>query len=67
MRFGASQLAEYPATPECVGLGPLLAIFHPFESTISDPLIDGLAIAIVLAVNAALAAGADLRRGIHTM
>ncbi|HEX5314245.1 MAG TPA: hypothetical protein VFX38_04970 [Gammaproteobacteria bacterium] len=45
----------------------MLAIFHPFESTISDPLIDGLAIAIVLAVNAALAAGADLRRGIHTM
>lgn len=32
----------------------LLAIFHPFESTVSDLLIHGLAVAIVVVANAAL-------------
>lgn len=32
----------------------LLAIFHPFESTVSDLLIHGLAIAIVVVANAAM-------------
>ncbi|MDE2055149.1 MAG: DUF1109 family protein [Xanthomonadaceae bacterium] len=32
----------------------LLAIFHPFESTVSDLLIHGLAVAIVVAANAML-------------
>lgn len=32
----------------------LLEIFHPFESTVSDLLVHGLAVAIVLVANAAL-------------
>ncbi|MEW9572278.1 NrsF family protein [Rhodanobacter sp. Si-c] len=31
----------------------LLAIFHPFESTVSDLLVHGLAVTIVVAINAA--------------